>query len=106
MAICYGDGDNDDQGTNSQQFKSWQSTQLRRWAVTSVMVGLLVLRAAQRNKLGQPDRKLNKCHASGASLVPCWGHLGAILGPSWAILCHLGPFWGHLGPSWGHVGAI
>ena len=26
-----------------------------------------------------------------------WGHLGAILGPSWG---HLGPSWGHLGLSW------
>ena len=49
-----------------------------------------------------------------------WGHLGAILGPSWG---HVGPSWGHLGeilgylglpwtildhlgPSWGHLGAI
>ena len=49
-----------------------------------------------------------------------WGHLGAVLGPSWG---HVGPSWGHLGeilgylglpwtildhvgPSWGHLGAI
>jgi len=62
----------------------------------------------------------------GAILVPCWGHVGAILGrllgPSWsqdapvsgfihpeAILAPWGHPWGHLGPlgaSWGHLGAV
>ena len=41
----------------------------------------------------------------GTPLGPILGHLGAILGPSWAIL---GPSWGHLGailgPSWAHLG--
>ena len=36
-------------------------------------------------------------------LEPSWGHLGAILGPSWGIL---GPSWGHLGAILGHLGAI
>ena len=40
-------------------------------------------------------------------LGPSWAllaHLGAILGPSWAILGSLRRSWGHLGPSWGHLG--
>ena len=62
-------------------------------------------------------------------LVPCWGHLGTILGNiwvilgvfvvlleqfwSWPILAQLAPSWGlelslatwgHLGPPWGHLG--
>ena len=35
--------------------------------------------------------------------VVSWGHLGAILGPSWG---HLGPSWGHLGAILGYLGAI
>ena len=51
---------------------------------------------------------------SWAVLGPSWSHLGAILGVSWAILGHLGavlgPSWGPLGsilgPSWSHLGAL
>ena len=45
----------------------------------------------------------------GAILGPSWailGPLGAILGPSWTILGCLGASWDHLGSSWGHLGAI
>ena len=35
--------------------------------------------------------------------VPSWGHLGPILGPSWAFLW---PSWGHLGAILGHLGAV
>ena len=39
---------------------------------------------------------------------PSWGRLGPVLGPSWAVLCHLvamkGPFWAVLGPSWACLG--
>ena len=39
-----------------------------------------------------------------------WDHLGAILGPSWAILGHLGailgPSWAIFGPSWDIVGNL
>ena len=34
------------------------------------------------------------------------GCLGAILGPSWAVLSHLGPSWGYLRPAWDHLGAV
>ena len=34
-------------------------------------------------------------------MAPSWPHLGAIFGPSWAILGHLGPYWAHLGPILG-----
>ena len=50
----------------------------------------------------------------GAILGPSWavlGRLGAILGPSWAVLGHLGAIlgplelsWGCLGPSWAVLG--
>ena len=53
-------------------------------------------------------------------MVPSWGHLGAVLGPSWgplgpswallgplgAILGPLGASWGHPGVCWGHLGTI
>ena len=52
----------------------------------------------------------------GAILGPSWvilghlGDLGAMLKPCWAILGsswgHLAPTSGHLGPSWDHLGAI
>ena len=52
----------------------------------------------------------------GAVLGPSWGHVGpgwAILGPSWgnlglpwATLDHLGPSWAILEPSWSHLGSI
>ena len=40
------------------------------------------------------------CTATNIPLLhlgPSWGHLGAILGPSWGLLGHLGASWGHLG---------
>ena len=43
---------------------------------------------------------------SGLSLRPSWDHLGAILGPSWAISGILGPSWAISGPSRGHSGSI
>ena len=45
-----------------------------------------------------------------ADLEPIWGHLGRLLGPSWAILgptgAQLGPIWGRPGAILGHPGAI
>ena len=57
----------------------------------------------------RPLHGLNKAfgkgllNAFGGPYRRPWGHLGAILGPSWG---RLGPSWGHLGAVLAHLGAV
>ena len=58
-----------------------------------------------------PHAKARKSSRGGFGAIlghvgPSWpilAHLGASLGPSWAILV---PSWGHLGPSWDRLGTV